>query len=356
MEKLNVAIIGQGRSGRDIHGRFFRTEKNTICDVVAVVEMDEARRELALKEYPGCRVYADYRELFGQTDIDLVVNASFSDQHYPITKDLLQHGFNVVVEKPMARNYYECCDMIKTAKENNVLLAVFQQSFLAPYYAHTKAIADSGKLGEIKQVSIHFNGFGRRWDWQTLQWRLGGSVYNTGPHPIGFALGILDFSPDARVEYSKLDLAKTSGDAEDYAKIIMSAPGKPVVDVEISSMDAYSNFNLKFQGTRGTLEATTTAYKLKYYTDEENPIPAVQAEPLKNAEGNPMYCGEKLICHEESGEFKGTGFNVAVDAFYQMVYNKLKNDAPMEVTPEMAARIINVIETVHGQNPLPVLY
>lgn len=356
MEKIKIAIIGQGRSGRDIHGNFFRNEKNVYCDVVAVVEYDEARRAQALEEYPGCRVYGDYRELFGQTDIQLVVNASFSDEHYPITKDLLQHGFNVVVEKPMARNYYECCDLIKTAKDNNVLLAVFQQSFFAPYYAVTKTIADSGKLGEIRQVSIHFNGFARRWDWQTLQWRMGGSVYNTGPHPIGFALGILDFSPDARVEYSKLGLAMTSGDAEDYAKIIMSAPGKPVVDVEISSMDAYSNYNLKFQGTRGTLEATTVAYKLKYYTDEENPAQPLQVESLKNAEGNPMYCGEKLVCHEESGEFKGTGFNVAVEEFYKMVYNKLKHDTPMAVTPEMAARIVNIIETVHGQNPLPILY
>ena len=356
MEKIKIAIIGQGRSGRDIHGKFFKNEKNVYCEVVAVVEYDEDRRNRALEEYPGCQVYADYRELFERKDLDLVVNASFSDQHYAITKDLLQHGFNVVVEKPMARNYYECCDMIKTAKDNDVLLAVFQQSFLAPYYAYTKELADSGKIGDIKQVSIRFNGFARRWDWQTLQWRLGGSVYNTGPHPIGFALGILDFSPDARVEYSKLDLGQTSGDAEDYAKIIMSAPGKPVVDVEISSMDAYSNYNLKFQGTRGTLEATTVDYKLKYYTDEENPAQPLQVAPLKNAEGNPMYCGEKLVFHEESGEFKGTGFNVAVEAFYKMIYEKLICDKPMAVTPEMAARIVNVIETVHGQNPLPILY
>ena len=28
MKKLNVAIIGQGRSGRDIHGAFFKSEYN----------------------------------------------------------------------------------------------------------------------------------------------------------------------------------------------------------------------------------------------------------------------------------------------------------------------------------------
>jgi len=47
MKKLNVAIIGQGRSGRNIHGAFFKSESNTLFNVVAVVERDPARRELA---------------------------------------------------------------------------------------------------------------------------------------------------------------------------------------------------------------------------------------------------------------------------------------------------------------------
>lgn len=356
MERIKIAIIGQGRSGRNIHGRFFKSESNTFCDVVAVVELDAQRRYRALEEYPGCQVYEDYRELYSRTDLDLVVNASYSDMHYPITKDLLVHGMNVLVEKPMGRNYYECCDLIKTAKENNALLAVFHQSLLAPYYVVPKAIADSGKLGDIKQVSIHFNGLSRRWDWQTMQCRLGGSVYNTGPHPIGFALGILDFSPDARVAYSKLDLAMTSGDAEDYAKIIMTAPGKPVVDIEISSMDAYSGYTIKFQGTRGTLEATGRSYKMKYFTDEENPEQPLQKDFLRDENGMPIYCSEQLVTHEEEEQLKGTGFDVAVHGFYKMVYDKMKNGVPMAVTPEMAAHVINIIETVHGQNPLPVRY
>ena len=105
MRKLKLAIIGQGRSGRNIHGRFYKSEKNDIFDVAAVVEADALRRERALEEYPGCEVFATYQELFGRKDLDLVVNASYSQMHYETTKDLLKHGFNVLVEKPFARNY-----------------------------------------------------------------------------------------------------------------------------------------------------------------------------------------------------------------------------------------------------------
>ena len=40
MKDVRVAIIGQGRSGRNIHGAFFRSESNTLFNVVSN-EIDE---------------------------------------------------------------------------------------------------------------------------------------------------------------------------------------------------------------------------------------------------------------------------------------------------------------------------
>lgn len=356
MKKLKLAIIGQGRSGRDIHGKFYKSEQNDILEVAVVVEADEQRRKRALEEYPGCSVYADYKELFGLEGIDVVVNDTYSQMHYEITKDLLEHGFNVLVEKPFARNYYECSDLIRIAKEKNLVLAVFQQTFLAPFYLETKKMLETGKLGEIMQISIRYNGLARRWDWQTLQSKMAGSVYNTGPHPIGMALDLLDFDSNTKVVFSKLDRALTSGDAEDYAKIILTAPDKPVVDMEINSTDAYSNYNLKIQGSKGTYVCTYNDYKMKYIVDGENPDKPVVQESLMDAEGYPIYCGEKLITHEEEGTFTGSAFDVAVESFYRMLHDTLTTGAALKVTPEQAAHIINIIEIVHGQNPMPVRF
>ncbi|MBQ5764517.1 MAG: Gfo/Idh/MocA family oxidoreductase [Clostridia bacterium] len=356
MKKLNLAIIGQGRSGRDIHGKFLKSEDNTLYNVVAIVEADAQRRQRALEEYPGCKVYSDYTELFDVEGIDLVTNATYSEMHYPITKDLLEHGFNVLTEKPFARNYYEACDLIKTAEEKGVLLQAFQQTFAAPFHDFNKEVIKSGKLGEIKQVSVFYNGFARRWDWQTLQCRMAGNVYNTGPHPIGLALDFLDFSDDTRVAFSKLDRAMNSGDAEDYAKIILTAPGKPVVDLEINNTDAFCDFNVKIQGSRGTYKATPTKYQMKYFVDAENEPRPVQKDFLKDANGYPIYCSEKLVTHEEEGTFNGTAFDVGTRRIYEMIYNKLVKGEEMAVTAEMAAKITNVIETVHAQNPMPIKF
>ena len=353
MKKLNIAIIGQGRSGRDIHGLYFKSEQNTCYNVKYVVELDAERRARAEAEYPGCKALSDYTELFGIEGIDLVINSTYSDMHYPITKDLLQHGFNVVVEKPFARNYYECCDLIETAKENGVMLAVFQQTFFAPYYTKSLEVAKSGILGDVMQVSIRFNGLARRWDWQTIQERLAGSVYNTGPHPIGIALGFLDFSEYTTVAFSKLGKALVSGDAEDYAKIILTAPGKPVVDIEISAIDAYTPYNIKIQGSKGTYSTNTMSYKMKYIVDGENEERPLIKESLKNEEGFPMYCSEKLITHEEEANHGGTAFNTAVEKYYEMIYARLTEGTPLALDPVDMAKIVTVMETVHAQNPMP---
>lgn len=356
MKKLRLAVIGQGRSGRDIHGAYFKSDLNDICEVKYVVERDPARRERAEAEYAGCRAFASHEELYAIHDIDLVVNASYSDEHYSVTRDLITHGFNVVVEKPFARTRLECDTLISLAEKHGVTLAVFQQTFLAPIYTETRRILSEGRLGDIKQIAIKYNGFSRRWDWQTLLSRCAGSIYNTGPHPIGMALGFLDFSKDARVVFSRLDTALTSGDGEDYAKIIMTAAGKPVIDVEMNSADAFNDYNIKICGSRGTYKCTTAHYDMKYIVDGENPERPVIFSSLSDENGLPAYCSEKLVIHEESADFKGSAFDTAVDAFYRMVYAKITEGKPMQVTPEMAAKIISVIEECHAQNPLPLRY
>ena len=356
MKKLNVAIIGQGRSGRNIHGGYFRGKANEYYNVKYVVDTDAHRRDVAKELYPGCETFADYRQLLALDDVDLVVNATYSEMHYSITKDLLEHGKNVLVEKPMGRTRYECEDLIKTAKDNNVTLAVFMQTFFAPYYELAYETVKSGRLGDVKQISVRFNGFSRRWDWQTLQKKCAGNAYNTGPHPIGVALGLVDFDEKAKVVYTKLGSALTSGDADDYVKIIIDTPNKPVLDVEINNTDAYSDYNIKIQGSKGTMKLTPFKYEMTYIVDGENPPQPVIETFLQNADGVPCYCSENLIKHTEEGEFGGTAFDVGTAKLYEQLYFKLTEGRPMTVTPEMGATVVGVIEMCHIQNPLPRKY
>ncbi|MGN1346864.1 MAG: Gfo/Idh/MocA family protein, partial [Eubacteriales bacterium] len=344
MQKLNVAIIGQGRSGRDIHGRYFLSEEGVQrYHVAAVADTIEARRNRAAQEY-GCDVYEDYREILKRSDIDVVVNSTFSYLHYPVTMDALRHGKNVVSEKPFSKFAIECEDMIRTAQENDVTLTVFQQSRVAPYFLRIREILDSGKLGDIAQITIHFSGYSRRWDWQTSRRYYGGCLLNTGPHPLDQALQLLN-TDDMPNVFSVLKRINSAGDAEDYAKVILTAPNRPLIDLEISPADAYNDFTYRIHGSRGSLTATLSKIKWKYF--DEKPMPAFTFEPLCGADGlSPAYCSEKLNWNEFEEDMNGSPFNYAPAKFYENLYNHLVSGEELLIKPEKIVQQIRVIELI----------
>lgn len=355
MKRFNTAIIGQGRSGRDIHGAFFATESaKERFNLVAVVDGLAERRERAISEY-GCEAYDDYKKLFGR-DIDIVINSSFSYLHYPITKELLENGFHVICEKPAASRSCEVDDLIETAKKSGKMYNIFQQSRFTPYFRQIKKILSEGKLGRIVEIAIEFNGYGRRWDWQTLQSFKGGSLLNTGPHPLDQALNLLDMYDKMPNVLCKMDRANTFGDAEDYVKLILTAPDKPLIDLSISSCDAYPSFTYKIQGTRGCLKASMTNIDWKYYKTEEAPEQKLIRVPLCKPDGTPAYCGEKLDFHTENWSSADSGaFDNAVMNYYNMIYEYLTEGTPMEIMPYQVKQQIAVIEECHRQNPMSVI-
>ena len=151
MKKLKVAIKGQGRSGRDIHGAFFKSAANECYNVVAVVDALAERRERAANEY-GCDVYGDYRELFMRDDLDLVVNSTFSYQHAPISIDLLEHGLNVVCEKPMTTTVEEAAKLRAFAEEKGLINAMNFNCRFYPMAYRMRQMVRSGEAGGIYTV------------------------------------------------------------------------------------------------------------------------------------------------------------------------------------------------------------
>ncbi len=362
MKVIRTAIIGQGRSGRDIHGQYLLTDPAHYL-VVAAVELMPERRALAKLEY-RCEVYQDYRDLLKRRDIDLIVNAAYSHMHFPITLDILKSGFNVLCEKPLAHGVKEVDRLIVAAKKTGKIFAIFQQARFAPYFAKVREIIDSGILGRIVQISINFNGYARRWDWQTLQGYNGGSLMNTGPHPLDQALVL--FGPGMPEVRCYMDRANTFGDAEDHVKLILSGRGHPLVDIEISSCCAYPGATYNIYGTRGGMRATAgNTAEWKFFKPDEAPKQKLIAAPLRQPDSRPAYCGEALPWHEgkwpassasdaagKSGYSPATAASANMTAvFYAMLHKTLTSGAPLEITPEQVRRQIAVIEECRRQNP-----
>ena len=354
MTQLRIGIIGQGRSGRNIHAEYLKTVPEKF-KIVAVSDYLADRCQRARDEY-GCEAYQDYREMINNKDLklDLVVNSTFSDLHAPISKEIMEAGLNVLSEKPFAQTADQVKELIGVSKRTGRLLAVFQQSRFAPYYRQIQKVILSGVLGDIKLVKVAFNGFARRYDWQTLQCHNAGGLYNTGPHPLDQVLGFIgrDIMPNV---WCKMDTVCTLGDAEDFCKLILSYPGRPTIDLEVCSNTNFSPYTCLIYGTYGSLMGSMTHIDWKYYIPAEAPAIKLEKDPLPG----PSYCSDKLVFHEDHWDVPPEDkdlFNSMAARFYNNLYDALTTGAALEIPPEQVLQQIAVIEECHKQNPLPKKY
>ncbi|SDD64794.1 Predicted dehydrogenase [Paenibacillus sp. UNCCL117] len=349
---IKLGIIGQGRSGRNIHGqRLVKMPEH--YRIAAIADSIPDRQELAKQEY-GCNAYSSWQEMVEQEQLDLVVNASPSHLHFEITLELLNRGINVLCEKPLAKTAEEVDELIAASQQSGATLAVFQNSRFQPAFTQIRKVIESGVLGRIVQIDFTNNNFARRWDWQTLQANNGGNLMNTGPHPVDQALQFFgtDVMPDITCV---MDRANTFGDAEDYVKLILRGQGRPTIDLEISSCSAYPRDTFIVQGTRGGLHGSMEKLEWKYFKEEEAPEQKLVREPLVTAEGLPTYCSETLNWHTDTWEINLPSGQNMMDymtvQLYLMLHRHLVDGAPLEVTPQQVRQQMLVMEECRRQNP-----
>ena len=344
---IKAGIIGLGRSGRDIHGAHFsRTPRK--FKIVAVADRLEARRQRAEVEY-GCRSYATPERMLAHSDIDLIVNASQSQYHVPLTLKALKAGFHVLCEKPLARRARDVDAIITASKRAGRVAAAFQNRRYEADFQQVLKVVNSGVLGRIVMIRMTANSFSRRWDWQTLRKHFGGSLLNTGPHVLDQALQL--FGTDAKPDVTcTVDRATSLGDAEDHVKLLLRGRGRPTIDLEISSCCAYPLERFNVYGTRGGLQTEGGGVKWRYFLPREQPPQTLKQTPIENAAGLPAYCRENLKWRERNWHPPAKRKSI-VAQYYDMFHRVLTTGAPLEVTLPEIRQQIAVIEECHRQNP-----
>lgn len=350
MQIIRTAIVGQGRSGRDIHGAYLSQDAERY-KIVAVADPLPERRERARAEY-GCDTYPDCALLLDRDDLDLIVNASPSKHHVPYTLAFLEAGFNVLCEKPLASRAADVDRLIAASEKSGKTLAIFQQSRFAPYFRKVREVIASGVLGDIVQINIAANGFSRRYDWQTLTEEMGGNLLNTGPHLLDQALQL--FGTDVMPQVTCFMRNTTSyGDAEDHVLLILSGEGRPLIHLEISSCCRYPCYVYNVYATRGGLKGDTRRVEWEWYDPDTAPALQLITTPLHRPDGTPAYCSDSLAWRREewrAPEDDGL-FETMARAFYSMLYRALTAGEPLEITPQHVRQQIAVIEECQRQNP-----
>ena len=343
LKPVRMGIAGLGRSGWKIHANAF-AELSDQYKAVAVLDRDEARRAEA-KERFGCETYEDYDAMLADGNVECVVVAMPNKLHAEWAIRAMEAGKEVVVEKPMATSLADADRMMEVARETGRVLAVFQNRRYEPAFQQMLEVIRSGVLGRIVHVRLASHGFGRRWDWQTLQKHDGGTLNNTCPHVIDQALAL--FGEGEPKVLCRLDCTLTCGDADDHVKIILHGDDAPMVEIEATSASPYSQDAFLVMGTQGGLRGTRAELEWTYFNPDEAPPREIDERPTADR----SYNRDDLPMHTERWETTPTTAGPTA-ALYRDLYRTLREGAPLYITPESVRRQMVVIEECHRQNPL----
>lgn len=108
----------------------------------------------------GARIYNSDRELIdNEPDIDAVSICTYNRQHAPCAIYALEHGVNVLLEKPMCVTTEEVVEICRAEKESGKVLSIGFQPRFDENMKMVKKIVESGELGRIYYIQT---GGGRR--------------------------------------------------------------------------------------------------------------------------------------------------------------------------------------------------
>lgn len=143
--KLNVVILGTGYMAGLMAETIRSTGAARICAVGS--RNYERAREFA-KEYGFKKYYGSYEEAVDDPEADLIYIATPHTVHYENVKMALEHGKNVLCEKPFALNAAQAEELFALAGEKRLFCQEAMWIRFLPFYEQILNVLRKGTIGE----------------------------------------------------------------------------------------------------------------------------------------------------------------------------------------------------------------
>ncbi len=201
MEKVRFGLIGIGAQGGSYAG--FLTGKGGFpglaapecpphCALGALCDIDPEKEKMCKEKYPEIPFFKDWKEMVASGTVDAVITTVPHYLHHEIAIYCLEHGMNVLVEKPAGVRAKDVMAMNKCAAEHpDVAFGIMFNQRTNKLYQKIKEIVASGELGEIRRTNWIINtwwrpdSYYRQSDWRATWGGEGGGVLvNQAPHQL----------------------------------------------------------------------------------------------------------------------------------------------------------------------------
>jgi len=183
---MKIAVIGYGYWGPNLVRNFSWTDG---VEVKYVCDLDKKRLATVRGMFPNVEVITtNYQEVLDDPEVTAVAISTPVRTHYPLAKAALLKGKHVLVEKPMTDSVSQGEELVKLAKDNNLILMTDHTFLYTGAVRKIKELVDAGTLGEV----LYFD---------SMRINLGlfqsdvNVIWDLAPHDLSIMLHVIDKKP-----------------------------------------------------------------------------------------------------------------------------------------------------------------
>ncbi len=146
---VSIALLGAGRIGK-VHAQAISRDPNAVLSAVTDAFPETAN---AIAVQYGCAVQT-IEDIAADTSIDAVVICTPTNTHADLIETFARAGKKIFCEKPIDLSLPRVKACLLVVEQNGAQLMLGFNRRFDPHFAAIKHQVDSGKLGEVEQMTI----------------------------------------------------------------------------------------------------------------------------------------------------------------------------------------------------------
>ncbi|MBP5364594.1 MAG: Gfo/Idh/MocA family oxidoreductase [Bacteroidales bacterium] len=346
MKKINFAVVGAGRIGKR---HISIIEANANADLCAVCDIRP-------REVTGIDSRTDYynsiSEMLGShPEIDIVNVCTPNSFHSRMAVEVLNAGYNVLVEKPLALSVADAREVVDAEKRSGKKVFCVSQNRFSPSLQWIKLILDKQCLGRVNAVNVYClwnrdNNYYNTNGWHGTQEFDGGVLYTQFAHFIDILLWLFGTvkSVDA-AQFSNFAHQSTT-EFEDTGSVLLTLDNGASVNFMYTTAVAHANFesSIIIMGSKGTIKLDGQYMDhLSYCNIPDCDVPSMD-DMYKSGDQKPTAMNHNFVIQNVIDTLNGVG-NVSTTAaegmaisdligrIYQLRKNQFKPDKKLIYKP-----------------------
>ncbi len=331
MKQISTALCSYGMSGVVFHGPLLEAHPG-----YKISKILERNKHESKGKHPESTLVRNFEDIINDSSVELVVVNTPDHLHMEMATRAILAGKHVVVEKPFTLKASDANKLTDLADKQGVILSVFQNRRWDGIYLTVKEVIRSGKLGRLVDFEVHFDRF-RNYMKNSWKEKDGGTgtLYNLGSHLVDQALQLFGM-PDRL--FCDTRILRDGALTDDSYDLLLHYPG--------FKCTLKSSYLVREQGPSFILHGTEGSFLTWGGDPQERDLtaglipgsPGWGADPeFTRAKINTDFEGEHL-----EGDYPVLPGNYL--AYYDNIYEAIRNNAPLTVPAQQARDVIRIIE------------